>query len=888
LQGSPTYGDKSSMRHMTLVCAISLLTWLNTAALAAQADSSTPHYAPDRKVDILHVRIDVTPNFTDRTVAGTVTITFVPIAKPLSEIRLSAMDLNVYRVWSDAGMAGWTATREDLTVTFDPAVQPGKEVRLNVLYDAQPEQGLYFRTPELGYRPEKMHLFSQGESHEAPYWYPNYDFPNERFTSEVICHVPADMTVISNGRLVDERADGATGLKAVHWRQDKPHVNYLIALAAGCFKKIESRYKDVPLAFYTPAPEIGLAARSFEGTDDMIAFFEQQTGVPYPWDKYDQVAVEDFVAGGMENTSLTILTENTLFTPETENLDTSTMLVAHELAHQWFGDYVTCKDWANVWLNEGFATYYEHLYEGHKNGQAQLLYDLYQDTRRIMADSESTRPIFDRNYQSESEQFDYRAYQKGAWVLHMLRARLGDATFQRCIQMYLNRYGLSTVTTEDLRAVAEEVSGQSLDRFFDQWVFGGGHPRLKITYTWSNKTRLARISIKQTQAEDGKGKVFDLRTQVRFVVAGERIDRDLSVDQQEQEFYFPLAAEPNIVRFDPEYTVLAEVTFDLPKAMLYQQIRQDDDVMGQVLAAQALSKESDRKTVERLKEVLNQASFYGVRCQAADALQKIHTDEAFDALAQSLNQPDARARDAVVDGVAGIYRPEAMAVLKTVVETEKNPMIVATALRGLGRYADPEVRSLVRKYLESDSFRNRLANAAVDAVRKLGDAAFVPDIERLIRHRQDQLTSAGLSNALDAVASISQDLQDKAEVRELLIGFVTHKKRPIQIAAIRALGTLRDPKAIAVLETYTQSRDKRDRLAEAAQRAVERLRQEKPIVAEEVVELRKTVDDLKKDNKKLQERVDGLEKRLEAVSDRAANKADGRAGLVQADPNDRP
>ncbi|MBP8302619.1 MAG: HEAT repeat domain-containing protein [Phycisphaerae bacterium] len=853
-----------------------MIACLNIAVLGVESGSEAPHYAPDRKVNITHVRIDVTPDFQEQTVAGVVTSEFAPIARPLEEMTLSAKDLHIHRVWASVAMAGWTATDEDLTVTFAPAVEPGRKVVLNVQYDAQPERGLYFRTPELGYPAEDMHLFSQGEAHEAPHWYPNYDYPNERFSSEVICRVPQDMTVVSNGRLLGEATDPNTGLKAVHWLQEKPHVNYLIALVAGRFKRIESRHKEVPLAFYTPASQIDLAARSFQGTEDMIGFFEQETGTPYPWDKYDQVAVEDFVAGGMENTSLTILTTNTLFTPETEDLDTSTMLVAHELAHQWFGDYVTCKDWAHVWLNEGFATYYENLYQGHRFGQAHFLYGMVQDSRWILANSESTRPVFDRNYESEGELFDYRAYQKGGWVVHMLRARLGDGVFRRCVQTYLQRYGLGTVTTEDLRAVAEEVSGQSLDRFFDQWIFRGGLPRLKVAYSWSDKTRLARISVQQTQAQDGTG-VFHLPTQVRFVVAGERIDRDLTIEQAKQDFYFPLAAEPNMVRFDPQYTVLAEVTFDLPKAMLYEQLARGSDVVGQVLAAKALSKDTDKKTVGHLKEALNGAAFYGVRCEAAQALREIRTDEALDALAQSLHQPDAWVRDAVVDALGGFYGPQAMAALKTVVEQEKNPGIVATALRGLGIYADPEVHALIRRNLDSQSFRNRLVDAAVIAIRRLGDPAFVPDLERLIDQRQDQLTTGGLCNALDCLASISQDLQDKAEVRDLLTGFVTHKRRAVQMAAIRALGTLRDPRAIGVLETYAGSGDRGDRLSEAAEHAIEALRKEKPIVANEVVELRKAVDDLKKDNKKLQDQVEGLEKQVEALR-----------GTQPGDPNDRP
>src|SRR6185369_5229226 len=188
-----------------------------------------------------------------------------------------------------------------------------------------------------------------------------------------------------------------TGLVAVEWRQEKPHANYLISLVAGYLKKVEDRHRDIPIAFYTPASDINEAQNSFRDTKDMMAFFEEEIGVPYPWPKYDQVVVNDFVAGGMENTSATTLTDRTLFTDATENLRDSESLIAHEMAHQWFGDYVTCKDWSHLWLNEGFATYYAHLYTGHKNGRDKMLYDLYGDARGMVnRPGENPRPIVDR------------------------------------------------------------------------------------------------------------------------------------------------------------------------------------------------------------------------------------------------------------------------------------------------------------------------------------------------------------------------------------------------------------------------------------------------------------------------------------------------------------
>jgi len=237
-----------------------------------------------------------------------------------------------------------------------------------------------------------------------------------KFTSEITCHVPDGMTVISNGRLLSQDKDG-NGLAAFHWSQEKPHANYLISLCAGYFKKLEDKHKNVPLAFFTPPSEFAEAKNSFDDTKDIMAFFEEEIGVPYPWDKYDQVCVNDFVAGGMENTSCTTLTDSTLHSDASENIRSSEDLVAHEMAHQWFGDLVTCKDWSHIWLNEGFATYYETLYAGHKHGRDSLLYELYGRMTQITGISNDTNAIVRRNYDEPREMFGYQAYPKGSWVL---------------------------------------------------------------------------------------------------------------------------------------------------------------------------------------------------------------------------------------------------------------------------------------------------------------------------------------------------------------------------------------------------------------------------------------------------------------------------------------
>src|SRR5437867_9898721 len=353
--------------------------WLHCArahALFAAADSPDHRkYAPSREIDILHLALDVTPDFKARTVSGKATLRFKPLAKPFQELRLDGIELTVFSIDSTQKIMGWQATDKNVIITFEKPIAPDQEASVTITYRAEPKQGLYFRTPEMGYKPEDMHVWSQGETTEARHWYPCWDSPNAKFTSEVNCHVPEGMVVLTNGKMVSEERDSDSGLVAVRWLQDKPHANYLICLVAGYLKKVEDKYKNIPLAFYTPASQIDQARNSFKETRDIMAFFEQEIGVPYPWAKYYQVCVNDFVAGGMENTSATTLTDYTLFTTATENIRDSQGLVAHEMAHQWFGDLVTRKDRSHICLNEGFATYYESLFEGRKHGRDAMLYE---------------------------------------------------------------------------------------------------------------------------------------------------------------------------------------------------------------------------------------------------------------------------------------------------------------------------------------------------------------------------------------------------------------------------------------------------------------------------------------------------------------------------------
>jgi aminopeptidase N len=433
-------------------------------ALDDRSSSSAPHrnYAPDRQVDVRHIKLDVTPDFDRETISGTATLRFAPISEPLVSLRLDAVNLDVKQVRSSHKLRNWSNSRESLTVVFEQPIPVGEETSVEVEYSAEPVEGLYFRTPATGIAKEDMHVWTQGEPYEARHWFPCFDYPNERSTTEIICHVPRDMTVVSNGKLIGQEHNDGDKLKSVHWRQDKPHPSYLLCFVAGRLEKLEGNHGDTPLGFYTQPSKAKHAMSAFADTAHIMDFYEKEIGVPFPWDKYDQCTIADFMWGGMENTSLTTLTQGTIHAPEVENLGDhgSRSLNAHEMAHQWFGDYVTCKDWSHLWLNEGFATYYALLYEGHTFGRDELLYGLYADARGICTPQnlKNHQPIVDRVFENPIEQFDFRNYPKASWVLHMLRSQLGPKLYREAIQTYLKRYALRPVETQNLQSVLEELS----------------------------------------------------------------------------------------------------------------------------------------------------------------------------------------------------------------------------------------------------------------------------------------------------------------------------------------------------------------------------------------------------------------------------------------------
>lgn len=821
-------------------------------------------YARDRRADILHVKLDVTPDFAKRTVSGTAMLRFKPIALPLDKLELDAVDLNVHAITATgAQVAEHQITENKLILTFAKPIAPDAEASVSITYDARPDHGLYFRTPEMGYKQGDTQVWSQGEAEEHRFWFPSHDYPNERFTSEVICHVPKGMQVISNGTLQSEKAEGE-GRVAFHWLQDKPHVNYLIALAAGYFHKLEDKAGTLPLALLVPPSYKEQAANAFTDTRKIIEFYQKETGVPFAWDKYYQVYCLDFIAGGMENTSCTFEAADLLFNSDTEQLRSLHELDAHETAHQWFGDLVTCRDWAHLWLNEGFASYYTILYEEQKLGADAMKYALWKEAQQVFQ-ANDTRPIVWRDYGDPMQQFDSRAYPKGAWVLHMLRSQLGPDLYRKCITKYLERHRNGIVRTEDLQDVIEEVSGLSFDQFFDQWLFHGGVPELKIDYSWDAGSKLVKITVRQTQKLSEQVRLFRVPLPVGFAVAGQkellRFKADVSKDVED--FYFPLPSQPELVRIDPDYTVLAKISFNPPGPLLDRMLQ--SDVIGRLMAIGMLGESH----IDKLGKILREDAFYAVRAEAARSLAKISEPEARTALiAGSSGQTDARARRAIVQALAALNTQESQATLWQMAQNEKNPDILASIVESWGaRPGDKDVAEALRQHLKGSSFNHSLEMAAVRALRAQDDESAVTDVLNRLQGMND-LSGRSAGTAFDALAFLARRPTNpqREAVREFLTTKLNDPRTSWRIGSAKALGTLRDPRALAVLEPLIRGGDDPiDPVREAATKSVQDIRASLESPAD-LKKLWDRVQQLQKQSEEQQKEIEALQKKGQAAA----------------------
>ncbi len=731
---------------------------------------------------------------------------------------------------------------------------------IRVSYRVTPRRGMYFLEPDEHVQDRPRQVWTQCQDEDARHLFPCHDKPHVKQTTELWVKVPAGYFALSNGELVNAEAEQREGV--FHWKMNEPHPSYLFTLVAGEFSVIHADADGIPLTYYVPKKREDDGKRTFERTPDMVKHFGELLGVRYPWNKYAQVVVSDFIFGGMENTTATTMYEHILL-DERASIDLSADdLIAHELAHQWFGDLVTCRDWSHGWLNEGFATFMEHVYREHHLGRDEYDYGVRTDMDTYVGEARSRykRPIVCQDYEAPIDIFDRHLYEKGACVLHLLRSELGDALFWQGVGNYLRRHAKGVVETRDLMRALEEVSGKSLERFFEQWVFRAGHAEVDVKIAYEDG--LCLVNVKQHQAPGGSSVgsgdtaapvfVFDLALDIAI---GNEVRREVRrVDQASHSFAIPVSKRPRYVVADPEQVVLGELSVKAPGDMLRAQLSSAKTARARMLAAEPLSKLDDPPTVKALLEALaHEGEFWGVRAEAADALGKLRSQDAFDALSAHVNTKHPKVRRAVSKALGNFKTQKAADVLKAKALRDDSYLVEAEAAKALGATRHVSAFDTLVDLLDRPSWADVVRAGAIEGLANLRDDRALPHV--VARTRYGVPTRARRA-AIMAIPKLASDRKARETLEELLDGADPY----LRVDVARAILELGDIKARAALQRQLE----RDLDGRVRRRIREVLRELGGGAKREVERLREELDELRKEHGDLKARIGKLEASLSA------------------------
>jgi aminopeptidase N len=821
-----------------------------------------PHYARDLVVDVRHIKLEINIDLAAHRIAGTATHTVRAINSGVRAIEFDAAEMTIEGVTVGGKPVKFDHADPTLRVDLARAPRSGAEIDVAIAYSALPRRGLYFTSPDANYPKKPLQAWTQGQDEDARHWYPCIDFPNHQQTSEVIVTVPERMVSIGNGELRGMVHNRRARTKTYHWYQATPHVTYLLSQIVGEFAEIEHRWQKVPVQYYGPRGREADLERTLGRTPDMLAFFSDLTGVKYPYARYAQTFVADFIFGGMENVTATTLTDTSLLDKRASLDADSDGLVAHELAHQWFGDLLTCRDWSHAWLNEGFATYFEALYTEHHKGNDEFRYELHQNAAIYLAEDSARyrRPIVNNVYHEPIDIFDRHLYEKGSLVLHMVRTVLGDELWRKAIQHYVARHRSTNVTTADFQRAIEAATGRNLDWLFDEYVYRGGHPAFKLGFEWDDKAKQAKLSVAQTQDEKDSS-VFRLPVVVDFTVDGKRHEFPVQMAEKAHNFLFSLPGQPQMVRFDPGGNFLKTVEFKRSKDMLLYQIEHDDDVVGRVDAAKELSKLGTPEAVAALSKAVRSDKFWAVQNEAARALGSIRTTAARDALLPLLKVRHPKARRGVVAALGQFRHDEtAAAALEQVLRKgDASYYVEAAAALALGQTRASKAFDVLSKVaMRKESQADVIRSSALAGLADLKDERAIPIAVEWTQRGKSNPVRGAAAFALGRMGTLGDRAKDQAYDR--LIELLPDAWLRVRLNAVAGLAEIKDTRAIAELNR-ARDRDLDGRVIRAAREASRRI-SEGADKGEEVRRLREDLDRLGEDNRTLKDRLEKIEARL--------------------------
>ncbi|HEV7350247.1 M1 family metallopeptidase [Telluribacter sp.] len=568
------------------------LTPADTTRRVPGAVSKQGPYRPARtlKNDIIHTKLNVQFDWLRQHVLGSAVITFKPYFFPQSTLELDAKGFDIHSVFQIDTLRqydslsrrtvlepiidslDYTYDRRKMTIYLKRNYTRKDTLYVQINYTAKPneqprgepddhptDKGLYFINADGLDEGKPRQIWTQGETEANSAWFPTVDAPNEKMTQDFYIKVEGKYKTLSNGQLISS-IPNEDGTRTDHWKHTLPHAPYLAMLAVGDFAvEKETMPNGLELSYYVEPEYASHAKAIFGRTPEMIAFFSNTFGIEFPWEKYAQIAVRDFTAGAMENTTATVHEEGVQTDTRSLVDGNSDNVIAHELAHHWFGDLVTSEEWGQLPLNESFANYSEYLWNEYYKGEDEADWQNLQEIKQYLAESDQKKvPLIRYFYKHREDMFDSHSYAKGGRVLHMLRNYVGDDAFFLALQRYLKAHRFGTAEINDLRREFEAVTGEDLNWFFDQWFMTPGHPVIKVEQEYAGAAGKLRLKISQLQDTLATA-VYRLPLKVDVWVNGQKKQHEVIINKSRQTLEFPVAKRPDLVVFDAQAQLLGTV-----------------------------------------------------------------------------------------------------------------------------------------------------------------------------------------------------------------------------------------------------------------------------------------------------------------------------------------
>jgi aminopeptidase N len=772
----------------------------------------TAHGERERTFAIVHQVIHVRFDWRRHAVVGTTTLDVAALAEtaPTREVALDAVGMTIGAVTGGTGRPlPHTYDGRTLTVRLSAALRapPGAATTITIAYQTvRPAKGAYFI--------DRRHvMWTQGATEETRYWVPTYDYPNGKETWEIYVRTARGEQALSNGRLIGSRDIG--GETEWHWSEAHPASTYLMTVVTGPYTVLEDHWRGVPVDYWVYPDSVAAGRRGFGSTPAAIDLFSRLTGVDFPWEKYDQIVAPDFIFGGMENVTATTQADDGILHPAWADPERNADgLVAHELAHEWYGDYLTTRSWADIWLNEGFATFMEQVHREVTKGIDAGALDRADAERQVVeGDRHERRPlVYDRWVADPIELFGGgHIYPKGAIVLQMLRHRVGDSTFWAAMHRYTVDHAYGSVVSADLEHAFEQTTGGDLTTFFRQWVSGAGMPAFRVAYAidsttagTSSLTPSVTITARQVQPRDSLTGFFDAQVDIVVLTDKGPVRGVMAVHGESSAVTIPLPAPPRAIRWDSGRWLLQVYDFPRPTAMLAYQMAHDPDVLGRLEAIELLERPSADTAAASAMIAAAQDSGWAVRAAAIEAMplvvgaQSPHRAEALATLLAATRDRDSRVRTAAAMPLLVDETRGGADRLRELATTDSSAYVRGAALSALA-YADTTIAMpLIREALGRESWTDIDRRLALAALLRTHDTSVVTVAERFLGPATPRATRRqALTVLMGAAMAAGGRAPDVARRIEPLLadedGFVRE-------SAATALGGLGQASAIPYLE----------------------------------------------------------------------------------------